>query len=68
MGGRYKTVKTLELTKIAKVALGLKFMGGSIILVSIVLTSNYIVDGEILIKYARQDCKSPMYATTYIIV
>ena len=53
-GGGAKRSK-IKLTKISKMASGLEFKGDPVPLASVVLTSDDIVEGEIVMKSSRQD-------------
>ena len=56
VGGRggVQNSKKIKLTKIAKMASGLVCKGEPVLLASIVLTSDDIIDGEIVMEYSRQ--------------
>ena len=67
-GGGVQNCQTIKLTKISKMASGIECKGEPVTLALIVLTSDDIIDGEIVMESSFQDCKSPMYAPKSLIV
>ena len=66
--GRVRNGQKIKLTKIAKLASGLECKGDIVPLASIVLTSDDIIDGEIVMESSSQDCKRPTQDPTSLIV